>query len=346
MIHYLTGNIFDSDAMALVNTVNLEGVMGKGVALQFRNRFPENYRVYRTACKNKSIDIGKLLIHKENSVWGEKIIINFPTKTDWRKPSEYVYIERGLTDLVRVIIDYNITSIAIPPLGAGNGGLNWEKVKELINRKLSDVNIDVFVYEPTRAITEQMRAERIKLTDARALLLFVLFDLVRHGEFVSEFSSEKICYFLQKFGAENIFKLKFAPKYYGPYSGKVRYVLNALNGSYVMEYSDMNRKPFDSIFLIPDTYPDIERIVLNDSRLSAIAERTKSFLDGFYSDFGLELLSSVDYIMSSYGKDSTNEQIYSHIIEWNQRKAKIFEDIRYINIAREKILANKFLNPE
>ena len=98
----------------------------------------------------------------------------------------------------------------------------------------SDVNIDVFVYEPTRAITEQMRAERIKLTDARALLLFVLFDLVRHGEFVSEFSSEKICYFLQKFGAENIFKLKFAPKYYGPYSGKVRYVLNALNGSYVM----------------------------------------------------------------------------------------------------------------
>lgn len=121
---------------------------------------------------------------------------------------------------------------------------------------------------------------------------------------------------------------------------------NALNGSYVMGYSDMNRKPFDSIFLIPDTYPDIERIVLNDSRLSAIAERTKSFLDGFYSDFGLELLSSVDYIMSSYGKDSTNEQIYSHIIEWNQRKAKIIEDIRYINIAREKILANKFLNPE
>ena len=94
MIHYLTGNIFESDAMALVNTVNLMGVMGKGVALQFRQKFPDNYKVYKSACKDRSIDIGKLLVCKEQTVFGEKLIVNFPTKTDWRKPSEYIYRKR------------------------------------------------------------------------------------------------------------------------------------------------------------------------------------------------------------------------------------------------------------
>ena len=331
--------------MALVNTVNLVGVMGKGVALQFREKFPENYKVYKVACKNKTIGIGKLLVHKEYSIWGEKLIINFPTKTDWRKPSEYVYIEQGLDDLVRVISTYGITSIAIPPLGSGNGGLNWNRVKLLIEQKLSALDIEIYIYEPSAKIVEQMKSEKVKLTDARALLLYLLFDLVRHGEFVSEFSSEKVCYFLQKFGAEDLFKLSYSPKYYGPYSGKVRYVLNALNGSYIMGYSDMNRKPFDSLFLIPDTYADVEQVIMNNSILLNIANRTKSFLEGFYSDFGLELLSSVDYIMAMYGKNISNEQIYERMVEWNQRKAKMFADIRYIDVARKQILSNKFLNP-
>jgi O-acetyl-ADP-ribose deacetylase (regulator of RNase III) len=339
MIHYLTGNIFESDAMALVNTVNLMGVMGKGVALQFRQKFPDNYKVYKSACKDdRSIDIGKLLVCKEQTVFGEKLIVNFPTKTDWRKPSEYIYIEKGLDDLVRVISRYKITSIAIPPLGSGNGGLYWPKVKEILERKLTSLDIDVFIYEPTARIKEQMKAERVKLTNGRALLLYVLFDLVRHGEFVSEFSSEKICYFLQKFGAKDILKLTYEPKYYGPYSGKVRYVLNALNGSYIMGYSDMDRKPFEAIFLVPDTYQDVEKVILDNSQLLDIANKTKSFLEGFYSDFGLELLSSVDYLLSVFGNEMTNEQIYAQMEKWSDRKARLFADIRYIDIARRHIL--------
>lgn len=345
MIHYLVGNIFDSNAMALVNTVNLMGVMGKGVALQFREKFPANYKAYKAACKNQTIAIGKLMVFKEQTVWGEKYIVNFPTKTDWRKPSEYLYIEKGLDDLINVISSYNITSIAIPPLGAGNGGLNWNRVKDIIEQKLSNLDIEIYIYEPTAKIVEQMKSERVKLTDARALLLYLLFDLVKHGEFVSEFSSEKICYFLQKFGAQEIFKLTYFPRYYGPYSGKVRYVLNALNGSYIMGFSDMNRKPFDALFLIPDAYADIEKRVLNNTALLEVANRTKSFLEGFYSDFGLELLSSVDYIISIYGKNISNEQIYERMAEWSQRKAKMFANIRYIDMARKHILANKFLNP-
>ncbi len=345
MIHYLTGNIFDSHAMALVNTVNLLGVMGKGIAFQFKEKYPNNYKVYKNACKDKTISIGKSLVTKEKTTYGEKFIINFPTKTDWRKPSEYIYIEQGLENLVDIINQYGIKSIAIPPLGSGNGGLNWPKVKSIIETKLSCLDIDIYIYEPTTQIIEQMKAERVHLTDGRALLLYILFDLVRHGEFVSEFSSEKVCYFLQKFGAEDIYKLKYTPRYYGPYSGSVRYVLNKLNGSYIMGYSDMNKKPFDPIFLVPDTYNEIEQIVINNPKLLDIANRTKRFLDGYYSDFGLELLSSVDYILSTKGTDITNEQITQYIEAWSQRKAKLFANTTYIDTARKHILQTVSINP-
>lgn len=341
MIQYLEGNILDSTAMALVNTVNLVGIMGKGIALQFKKQFPINYKLYRKACNEGTIGIGKLFVTREQTMFGVKTIINFPTKIDWRKPSEYSYIEEGLDDLVRVIKDYSIESIAIPPLGAGNGGLNWEIVKGIIERKLSSLTIQIFVYEPTVHIIEKMKSERIKLTPARALLLYVLFDLVRHGEYVSEFSSEKVCYFLQRFGAENLFKLKYEPNYYGPYSGKVRYVLNALNGSYIMGYSDMNKKPFESLSLVVDSFDEIERFVEADETLKDIAKKTKLFLDGFYSDFGLELLSSIDYLMCQYGIISVDE-IYNYLSQWSHRKGKIFNDHRFIEIARKHLLESGF----
>ena len=246
MIQYITGNILDSTAQALVNTVNTMGVMGKGIALQFKKAYLNNYKAYEKACKNNEIQVGKMFVTLDsNTTSGERTIINFPTKTSWKKPSEYKYIEDGLENLVEVINTNNIKSIAIPPLGAGNGGLNWEKVKIIIEQKLAHLNVDIYVYEPSLQIQEQLIKERVKLTDARALLLYVLYDLVKNGEYVSEFSSEKVCYFLQKFGAKKYFKLEFEPNFYGPYSGKVRFVLNAINGSYLMGYSDMNKKPLN-----------------------------------------------------------------------------------------------------
>ena len=150
MIHYTTGNIFESDAQSLVNPVNTVGVMGKGLALQFKKAFPDNFKTYVEACKHKEIAVGKLLVTKDrNLTSGEKIIINFPTKQDWRNSSEYSYIEEGLDDFLRIIEKEKITSVALPPLGAGNGGLEWEKVKRIMERKLCTLNIDVYVYEPT-----------------------------------------------------------------------------------------------------------------------------------------------------------------------------------------------------
>ena len=340
MIQYIKGNILESAAAALVNTVNLVGIMGKGIALQFKTQFPTNYKLYKQACAEKRINIGKLFVTKENTVWGDKLIINFPTKTDWRKPSEYAYIEAGLDDLLRIISEYNITSIAIPPLGAGNGGLNWEKVKQIIDSKLGSLNIDIYVYEPNAVIVEKMKKERVKLTNARALLLYVLFDLVRQGEDVSEFSSEKICYFLQKFGAADLFKLQYEPKYYGPYSGKVRYVLQALNGSYIMGYSDMDKKPFEPISLVADTYQEIENIIVSDPKLSSIATKTTQFLNGYYSNIALELLSSVDYLVF-YQNCTTEESVFQVLMSWNHRKSQLFSNEEYVTKAYNYIMSYK-----
>ncbi len=343
MIKYLTGNILESNAEALVNTVNTVGVMGKGIALQFKKAYHNNYKAYVEACKKNEITIGKVFVVKDSNLRSEeKFIINFPTKKDWRKPSEYSFIDSGLVDLVRVINEYQIKSIAIPPLGAGNGGLEWSKVRKIIEQKLGNLDIEILVYEPTLFIKEQLKKERVRLTDARALLLYVLYDLVKNGEYVSEFSSEKICYFLQRFGAKKYFNLNFSPNFYGPYSGKVRYVLYALNGSYLMGYSDMNKKPFEPLFLVPDGYDIVKNHIESNPELCAIAKKTTNFLTGFYSDFALELLSSIDFIAinnNSFEKKLINEQLEN----WSNRKRSLFSNPRYIDISVKQLQQAEFV---
>lgn len=333
MITYQTGNILESSAEALVNTVNTEGVMGKGIALQFKKAFPSNFKAYAAACKAGQVAVGRLFLTKDSNLnTGERTIINFPTKQHWKKPSEYSYIEAGLDELVRVIAEKDIRSIAIPPLGSGNGGLDWQRVKQMIASKLGSLDVEVIVYEPTAHILEQLKKERAKLTDARALLLYVLYDLVRNGEYVSEFSSEKVCYFLQRFGAKQHFNLDFKPNFYGPYSGKVRFVLNALNGSYVMGYSDMDKKPFDPLTLVADGYADVVTHVESDSELKAIADRTVAFLTGFYSDFALELLSSIDFIVQEQGSFD-HDTVTQRLATWSDRKRSMFSDPKYVAVS-------------
>jgi len=165
MINFLTGDLLKADAEALVNTVNTVGVMGKGIALQFKEAFPFNNKEYVRACKNKELSPGKLLaVWDSNLLYGKKLIINFPTKIHWRNPSKYEYIEKGLHALAELIKNENIKSIAIPPLGAGNGGLDWAKVKPMITDVLRDLSIDVQVYEPNAAIKEILQKQQTKKT--------------------------------------------------------------------------------------------------------------------------------------------------------------------------------------
>ena len=343
MIKYIPGDILASNADALINTVNTVGVMGKGIALQFKKAYHNNYKAYVEACKRNEIKIGKVFIVKDSNLnSGTKYIINFPTKKDWRKPSEYSFIEAGLDDLVRVLNEYKIKSVAIPPLGAGNGGLEWEKVKKIIEHKLGNLDVEIIVFEPTQHIKEQLKKELVKLTDARALLLYVLYDLVKNGEYVSEFSSEKVCYFLQRFGAKKYFNLEFSPNFYGPYSGKVRFVLNVLNGSYIMGYSDMNKKPFEPLTLMSDGYDVVKAHIENNSELNSIAKKTIDFLNGFYSDFALELLSSIDFItrnQNSFEKELISKQLDN----WSDRKRSMFSNPRYIDISVKQLQSADFV---
>ncbi len=340
MIEFKIGNLLESDAQALVNTVNTDGIMGKGIALQFKNQFPTNYKEYKKACKNGDLDIGKLFVYEEETLLnGKKTIINFPTKTTWRKPSEYSYIELGLKNLIEIIQLRNIESIAIPPLGAGNGGLDWHVIKQMLIDSLADLDCKILIYEPNTVIKEKLKKERVSLTPARAMLLFVLFELVKNGEFISEFSAEKVAYFLQKFGGKDDFKLEFKQNFYGPYSGKVKHVLYYLNGSYITGYSSKDKKPFEEIGIVLDAEENVNEYLNapENSKYLKIVNETKKFLNGFYSNFGLELLSTVDFIRENDNLDDSL-QIINKIENWSDRKKTLFAtNPDFINIALANI---------
>ena len=343
MIKYIKGNLLESDAEAFVNTVNTVGVMGKGIALQFKNQYPVNYKTYQQACKTNKIQIGRMFVTNESTLLkGAKTIINFPTKTDWRKPSEYIYIEQGLKDLKEVLLSNRIQSVAVPPLGAGNGKLDWIKVKNLIEYYLSDITCEVLVYEPNAKIEEVMRKERVKLTPARAMLLALLYELVRNEEFISEFAAEKVAYFLSRFGADDNFKLDFQPNFYGPYSGKVRHVLHYLNGSYITGYCAKDTKPFQEIWPVMEGEKEIEAYLnaAENARYKAIVQKTKKFLTGFYSSFALELLSTVDYILHNYHAISP-EEVKDQLESWNNRKRTLFAKDSFIQLAYNHLLTYK-----
>lgn len=337
MIKYITGDLLKSEAQALVNTVNTVGVMGKGIALQFKKQYPTNFKKYTKVCKEKIFDVGQLFVTEEETLlYGQQIIVNFPTKKHWRNPSKYSYIEEGLKALVELIQERKIKSIAIPPLGAGNGGLEWLKVKALIEQYLSKVDCEIWVYEPNFKIKEVLKKERVQLTPARAMLLAMFYDMVRQGEFVSEFAGEKIAYFLQRFGAEESFNLKYTAYFYGPYSGKVRHVLYYLNGSYLTGYVSKDKKAFESLGLIMDAEQDVIAYLNKEENKAhkTVVEQTKQFLSGFYSSFGLELLSTIDFIIQEENTTDINS-IKKKL--WNQRKRTMFSNEKYISKSLEHL---------
>jgi O-acetyl-ADP-ribose deacetylase (regulator of RNase III) len=334
MIIYKVGNILDSNAEALVNTVNTVGVMGKGIALQFKNEFPENYKAYTNAVNKNEFTVGKVQIVPVNRLNGVKYIVNFPTKSHWRNPSKIEWIKDGLKDLHQQILSFKIESIAIPPLGCGNGGLNWEDVKPLIIDELSDLNIKIFLFEPSLVIKEALKKEEkpsaAKLTPVRAMLLHLLYKYRALGEFASEFAAEKLSYFLQRFG-ETQLKLEFKKGVYGPYSGRVRHVLYALNGYYLKGYEQKEAKPFEPLELVVSKKEEVNNFInsfastTEKERLNRVAE----FIQGFESPYGLELLATVDFLHhTSLLKDA--ESIKNEL--WSQRKKDLFP-LNHIQLA-------------
>lgn len=336
MIRFLKGDIFKSEAEALVNSVNTVGVMGKGIALQFKERFPENYRLYKKACQNGEVTIGKMFVTHTNSLVNPKWIINFPTKKHWMHRSSYSYIEKGLDDLVRVIKELNIKSIAIPPLGAGQGGLKWEKVKEIIENKLQLLDIDIEVYEPG-CWPEKGQNKNAVLTKPRALILFLIDKYRVLGFDATVLEIQKLAYFLQRLGQKDL-NLNFRKYYYGPYAHNLQHLLRHLENSFLItDKPIMDSKPYDTIYLNKARLKDIKAFIEKNCTDKEIAriETVEQIINGFESPFGLELLATVDWIISNNGA-RTPEKIKQAIYAWSKKKSERFKT-EHINIALEHL---------
>jgi O-acetyl-ADP-ribose deacetylase (regulator of RNase III) len=329
MIKVFEGDMMQSEAEALVNTVNTVGVMGKGIALQFKEAFPFNNKEYIRACKSKELEIGKLLtVWDENLELGRKLIINFPTKEHWRNPSKYEFIEKGLIALRELLLKEKIKSIAIPPLGSGNGGLDWNKVKPMIEKALNGLETIIMIYEPNAAIKailqEQDSKKEIKLTPARASLLYALFAFESMGEYSSLFAANKLAYFLQRKGQK--LNLDFKAHHYGPYAIGVEKVLYHMNGVYLKGMEQGNTKPFEPLQLNYAKWNDIDHYINNDLSYED-AHRVKSliqFLAGYTSELSLEILATVDFIIAENPHFKIDDVINA-ISKWNKRKKESFK---------------------
>lgn len=336
MITYTTGDLLESKAEALVNTVNTVGVMGKGIALMFKKRFPNNMQAYAEACKNGEVKIGKMFITENNDLLGAKWIINFPTKKHWRNDSKMEWVEEGLQDLRRFIIENDIKSIAIPPLGSSNGKLNWENVKPKIVDALSDLQgVKVIIYEPPKQ-------DKFVLTPARAMVLELIRRYLVVGMDCTQIEAQKLIYFLERSiildNLDNPFKLNFEENRYGPYDAKIKYALNNLDGSYLhIEEEQVSTNSFVyHLKLNTNQVSNIKNYLESDHIEYALTlDKVAKVIKGFESPYGMELIATVDWLINkknvSPNIDDIKKSLHTWFAEsgdkqWSERKLRVFED--------------------
>jgi len=354
MIRYTQGNLLEADVEALVNTVNTVGVMGKGIALMFKEAFPENFREYASACKDKAVRVGHMFVTERQDLVGPRWIINFPTKQHWRHRTKMEWVVDGLQDLRRVIDETGIRSIAVPPLGCGNGGLAWPAVRQRIEEALAPLSeVEVLVYEPTSQYQNVAKRTGVeKLTPARALIA----ELVRRywilGIECSLLEVQKLAWFLERNiemrALENPLKLRFVANRYGPYAQRLVHLLNALDGSYLhCEKRLSDAGPLDTIWF-DDARKDFVAAYLNSGDASTYRdalEKTSAMIDGFESPLGMELLATVDWLLFREGCEATVEGIQAGLQTWPggegaaARKLKLF-DGRLIGLALERLASS------
>ncbi len=351
MIKFLQGNLLDAPTEALVNTVNTVGVMGKGIALMFKEAFPGNFRAYEEAVKRKEVRVGHMFVAENLALDGPKWLINFPTKKHWRQPSKLEWIADGLKDLRTVIEERGIHSIALPPLGCGNGGLEWSDVRPEIARALAQLpDVDVWVFEPTpRYQNVAKRTGVMKLTPARALVAEMIRRYWVLGIECTYLEVQKLCWFLeraiQELGVDDPLDLRFVADKYGPYSDRLRHLLNSLDGSYLhcdKRLSDAG--PTDTIWFDEERRPFVDLFLKQEhSRpLRAILDRTAERIDGFESPLGLELLSTVDWLIEREHCTRSVNAIRDGLRQWPagpeaaDRKLRLFSD-RLITLALDRL---------
>jgi O-acetyl-ADP-ribose deacetylase (regulator of RNase III) len=329
MITEAQGNLLDADVDALVNTVNTVGVMGKGIALQFKRAFPAMFRDYAHAAEAGELRLGQMHVWPTGQLTGPRYVINFPTKGHWRAQSKLVDIERGLVDLTRVLRELRITSVAIPPLGCGNGGLTWGEVEPRIRSALTEVpEIHAVLYPPGATPTAgQMRTStpRPSLTVARAGLIRLLTLYVERALEASPIEVQKLLYFFQVTGEP--LRLEFVKGRYGPYADNLRHALQALEGHYLMGFGDGSARVLEAepIRVLPGADDAASTFLAEHPQTLARIERVLALTEGFESAYGMELLATVHWIAHEDGQ-ARGDGAYAaeRVRQWSPRKGHMF----------------------
>lgn len=343
MIELAKGNLLTAEADALVNTVNCVGFMGKGIALQFKQAFPENFKEYESACAAGDMVPGKMLIHDNGGLVNPRWIINFPTKRHWRGNSRIEDIRSGLVALVADVRTLGIRSIAVPPLGCGLGGLQWSQVRPLIEDAFSVVpDVRVLLFEPAGAPAAKsmpVRTDRPKMTPARALFVKLM-----HAYSALEYSRtllevQKLAYFLQAAGQP--LRLRYEAGHYGPYADNLNKVLEAMEGHFIRGYGD-SQKPDAEIELLQGALEEADAFLANDYDSKARLTRVSELIEGFETPYGMELLATVHWVAhhSSPGSGAPAadpQQATRHVHAWNPRKRSVFKP-EHVRLAWERLL--------
>ena len=325
MIEYKTGDILSEEAEALVNTVNCVGIMGRGIALQFKRAWPENFKAYAEACRRHEVQPGRMFVFDTGRLTCPRYIINFPTKRHWRGKSRMEDIDAGLRDLVVVIRRRSIKSVAVPPLGAGLGGLDWKAVRKRIEAALGDLpGVQVVLFEPHREPAPVKVAREGKppaMTPGRAALIGLM-DRYLGGlldPFVSLLEVHKLMYFMQEAGEP--LRLRFAQGPYGPYAENLRHVLNAIEGYYITGYGTGGDAPDKTIELVPGAVEDARSALQAMPESQERFERVGDLVAGFESPFGLELLATLHWLAVKEPSASA-EDLIAGTYAWAERKRR------------------------
>lgn len=317
------GDLLDQDVDAIVNTVNCVGIMGKGIALQFKQKWPQNFKHYEKACKAGEVRPGRMFVHELGRLGGKPhFIINFPTKDHWRGKSKLSFIEDGLDDLVRVVREYGIRSLAMPPLGCGNGGLNWAAVRPLIEQRLSPLTsqVEVRLFEPEGAPDASnimVRTERPNMTAGRAVLIKLLSAYRETGYLLSKLEAQKLGYFAHEAGLMP--KLKYGKNKYGPFSYPLNKALERMNGHFITGFGD-NDTSEAQIAVIEEAIVEADSFLSSELDASQKFQRIGQLIDGFETPYGMELLSTVHWVAARDVVPSTLEHVMRGVYEWEPSK--------------------------
>jgi O-acetyl-ADP-ribose deacetylase (regulator of RNase III) len=347
MIELTSGDILKDDSEAIVNTVNCVGVMGRGIALQFKNAWPENFKSYEQACLREEVQPGRMFVYDTGQLTSPRYIINFPTKRHWRGKSRIQDIDAGLEALTTELRSRGIRSVAIPPLGSGLGGLDWTQVRPKIEAALSALHeVRVRIYEPmdsaqTHAVNRSTNVPNMSPGRAALVELMNRYASGLLDPAISLLEVHRLMYFMQEAGES--LRLQYVKAPYGPYAENLRHVLRAIEGHFVAGYADGGDAPDKPLTLVPGAVDDARNFLAANADTRARFDRVGALVEGFETPFGLELLATVHWVAKYETGVNTLKDVVTKTHAWNERKKHFSE--RQIGIALDVLAEQGWVEP-